>query len=48
MGIADMTWAFNGNVLLVSSNDGSLACVHFKPGFLGERASKSDKINLFT
>ena len=35
MGITDMTWAFNGNILLVSSNDGEIFFIHFKPGSLG-------------
>ena len=35
MGITDMSWGFNGNVLLVSSNDGCLMYIHFKPGSLG-------------
>lgn len=35
MGITDMSWGFNGNVLLVSSNDGNIIFIHIKPGTLG-------------
>lgn len=43
MGITDITWAFNGNQLLASSNDGHIVCVHFKPGLLGEPITEHEK-----
>jgi hypothetical protein len=38
--VTDMTWAFNGNILVVSSNDGNTMIVHFEPGVLGEPISE--------
>ena len=35
MGITDMGWAFNGNILLASSHDGQVLLIHYKPGVLG-------------
>lgn len=35
MGATDLSWGFNGNILLASSNDGSIFSIHFKPGVLG-------------
>jgi hypothetical protein len=43
MGITDMSWGFNGNVLLVSSNDGSVVYIHFRPGALGNPISETEK-----
>lgn len=42
-GITDMTWAFNGNILLASSTDGVLMFVHFKPGMLGTPLTEFEK-----
>jgi len=35
MGISDLSWGFNGNILLASSHDGKVACWHYKHGMLG-------------
>jgi WD40 repeat protein len=35
MGVTDMSWGFNGNLLLSSSHDGKVAFFHFQPGILG-------------
>ena len=35
MGVTDLSWGFNGNVLLASSTDGKILAIHFKPGLLG-------------
>jgi len=43
MGVSDMTWAFNGNILLASSMDGHIMFFHFKPGVLGTRISDFEK-----
>ena len=43
LGIADLTWGFNGNVLLSSSYDGKVFIAHFKPGLLGEPLDESEK-----
>lgn len=43
MGITDMTWGFNGNFLLVSSNDGSIAYIQFQPGLLGKLLTEKEK-----
>jgi hypothetical protein len=29
LGVTDLSWGFNGNVLLASSNDGHLMLIHF-------------------
>lgn len=43
MGITDMTWGFNGNILLGSSHDGIIMFIHFKPGVLGEPLTELEK-----
>lgn len=43
MGITDMSWAFNGNILLACSHDGVIMSIHFKPGVLGEPVSEFEK-----
>lgn len=43
MGISDMSWGFNGNILMVSSNDGSIMFIHFKPDALGVPITESEK-----
>jgi hypothetical protein len=35
MGVSDMSWGFNGNILMISSNDGNIMFIHFKPEALG-------------
>jgi WD40 repeat protein len=35
MGISDLSWGFNGNILLASSHDGKIVCLHYQPGKLG-------------
>ena len=35
MGISDLSWGFNGNILLASSHDGKVAYWHYKHGMLG-------------
>jgi len=29
LGVTDLSWGFNGNILLASSNDGSVVVMHF-------------------
>lgn len=43
MGVTDLSWGFNGNILLASSNDGQIFCIHFKPGILGQPISELEK-----
>jgi hypothetical protein len=43
MGITDLAWGFNGDVLLASSNDGKIFSIHFKPGILGTPISELEK-----
>ncbi len=43
MGITDMSWGFNGNVLMVSSNDGNIMFIHFKPESLGTPITEVEK-----
>lgn len=43
MGITDMSWGFNGNILLISSNDGNIMFIHFKPECLGLPLTESEK-----
>ncbi len=31
MGISDLAWGFNGNVLLASSHDGKIFMIHYMP-----------------
>lgn len=38
-----MSWGFNGNILLISSNDGNIAFLHFKPGSFGEVVTEKEK-----
>jgi WD40 repeat protein len=43
MGVTDLSWGFNGNILLSSSHDGKVVCFHFKPNSLGEPLSEMEK-----
>ena len=43
MGITDLTWGFNGNILLASSTDGKVMAIHFKPGLLGTPLTEAEK-----
>ena len=43
LGITDITWAFNGNILLASSTDGVAMFIHFKPGILGTPITELEK-----
>ena len=43
MGITDLSWGFNGNILLASSHDGQVLCIHYKPGVLGTTLSELEK-----
>lgn len=43
MGVTDLSWGFNGNVLLASANDGQVFMVHFKPGMLGQPITELEK-----
>ena len=29
LGVTDLSWGFNGNILLACSNDGEVMCMHF-------------------
>ncbi len=40
-GVADLTWGFNGNLLLASSLEGKVFIAHFKDGLLGEPLDES-------
>ena len=35
MGVTDLSWGFNGNILLSSTHDGKVTYFHFQPGILG-------------
>lgn len=43
MGITDLSWGFNGNILLASSTDGKVMVIHFKPGLLGTPLTEAEK-----
>lgn len=43
MGITDLSWGFNGNILIGGSNDGKICLLHFKPGILGKPLSELEK-----
>ena len=43
MGITDLSWGFNGNILLASSTDGKVMAIHFKPGLLGQVLPETEK-----
>jgi len=43
MGVTDLSWGFNGNILLASSNDGEIFSMHFKPGVLGHPITEMEK-----
>ena len=43
MGVTDLSWGFNGNILLASSTDGKILAIHFKPGLLGTPCTESEK-----
>lgn len=43
MGVTDLSWGFNGNILLSSSHDGKVSAFHFQPGILGEPLSEFEK-----
>ena len=43
MGITDLSWGFNGNILLASSTDGKVMAIHFKPGLLGTPLTEAEK-----
>lgn len=43
MGITDLSWGFNGNILLASSTDGKVLALHFKPGLLGTPVTEPEK-----
>ena len=35
MGVSDLSWGFNGNILLASAHDGKVVLLHYQPGRLG-------------
>lgn len=43
LGITDISWGFNGNILLASSHDGVIMFMHFKPGVLGTPLTETEK-----
>lgn len=43
MGVSDMSWGLNGNVLLISANDGNIVFIHFKPNTLGIPLNEMEK-----
>jgi hypothetical protein len=42
-GITDLSWGFNGNILLASSTDGDVAMIQFQPGLLGTPCTEAEK-----
>jgi hypothetical protein len=42
-GITDLSWGFNGNILLASSTDGEVAMLQFQPGLLGTPITEAEK-----
>lgn len=43
LGVTDLSWGFNGNILLASSNDGKIIMIHFQNGVLGTAISEAEK-----
>lgn len=43
MGASDLSWGFNGNVLLASSHDGKVFMAHYMPGRLGHPLTEYEK-----
>ena len=43
MGISDLSWGFNGNILLASSHDGKVVCLHYQSGRLGQPLTELEK-----
>lgn len=43
MGVTDLSWGFNGNVLFSSSHDGKVTYFHFQPGILGDPLTEFEK-----
>ncbi len=43
MGTSDLSWGFNGNVLLASSHDGKVFIAHYMPGRLGQPLTELEK-----
>jgi len=43
MGVTDLSWGFNGNILLSSTHDGKCTYFHFKPGILGQPLTELEK-----
>ena len=43
MGVTDLSWGFNGNILMSSSHDGKVTCFHFVPGALGIPLQEHEK-----
>jgi WD40 repeat protein len=43
MGITDLSWGFDRNILLASSHDGAIVFMHFKPGVLGTPLTETEK-----
>lgn len=43
LGVTDLSWGFNGNILLASSNDGEVLCLHFQSGVLGTPLAEHEK-----
>ena len=43
MGVTDLSWGFNGNMLLASSHDGTITLFHFEPGSLGIPLPETEK-----
>ena len=42
-GITDLSWGFNGNILLASSTDGEVVMLQFQPGLLGTPCTEAEK-----
>ena len=43
LGVTDLSWGFNGNILLACSNDGEVICMHFQSGVLGTPCTEPEK-----
>lgn len=43
MGVTDLSWGFNGNILFSASHDGKVGMFHFKPGTFGNLLMENEK-----
>jgi len=43
LGISDLSWGFNGNILLASSTDGKVVILQYSGGCLGQPLTELEK-----